>query len=97
MWTIRRLISTGVGAARMTEASVRRLLLDTKDNLTSILAAEVKKFLSQVDIQKELTKVFTNLKLDISASIKIRSQEEGDDSATPTHKWRYFPKAKRGK
>ena len=80
----------------MTEASVRRVLLDTKDNLTGILAGEIKKFLGQIDIQKELTKVFTNLQLEIKATIKIRPQ---DDLNPPpaVHKWRYFAKAKRGK
>lgn len=74
MVTIGKLISTGVGAARMTQVGLQKLLLDTKDNASKLLVAEIKKFLSQINIHEELARALTGLQLEISATIKVRPQ-----------------------
>lgn len=95
MVTIGKLISTGMGAARMTEASVRRILSDTKDNISGVLASEIKRFLAQVDIQRELTKALTNIQLEINATIRIAPQDGHPHKSIQIT--RHFPRAKRGK
>lgn len=83
MVTIGKLISTGMGAARMTQAGLQKLLLDTKDNVSSLLVAEIKKFLSQINIHEELARALTGLQLEISATIKVRPQTGAQSAKKP--------------
>lgn len=90
---IGRLISSGMGAARSTEANLRKLFFDTKENLTQLLVSEVKRFLAEIDIPNELRKALSSLRLEVKASVKVHSPEGDVTLRTP----RKRPKAKRGK
>jgi hypothetical protein len=64
MSTLRKILTTGVGAALMTEEGVR-------EYLGRIFDREMKGFLARIDIPNNLRKALAGMTLEIQAKIKI--------------------------
>lgn len=96
MSTLRKILTTGVGAALMTESGIRSALSDNKitqqavdyltkqlvkgkEEVVNLVVGEFKKFLSQIDIQKEFRKALEGLDIEIQAFIRINSDEMGTE------------------
>lgn len=77
MGAIRKLFTTGVGAALMTESNLRNAVtqraLRGKEELTKVLAGEIRKFLDHINLHEEIQKALEGLVLEIEASIRITS------------------------
>ena len=79
MGTLRKILTTGVGAALMTESSLRNALSEIKvtqqarDYLSKTLAGEIRKFLGHINLHREIQKALTGLTFEIAARVKIES------------------------
>lgn len=77
MGAIRKIFTTGVGAALMTENTLRTKLAEmnltqqARDYLNKALAGEVKRFLNHINLHRELQKALTGLTLEVEAKVKI--------------------------
>jgi hypothetical protein len=88
MSTLRKILTTGVGAALMTESGLRSAISDIKlretigrqmirgkEELARVLAGEVKRFLERVNIHEEIQKALSGMTVEVQATVKL----------TPTH------------
>lgn len=75
MGAIRKLFTTGVGAAMLTKNNLQNAVAQRaqkgKEELTRVLAAEIKRFLEHVKLHEEIQKALTGL--EIEASIRIKN------------------------
>lgn len=72
MSTLKKIVTTGLGAALITEEGVRnataylaRQALQRKDDLSNILSAEIAKFLKRINIHEEIRKALQGLTFEI--------------------------------
>jgi DNA-binding IclR family transcriptional regulator len=92
MGTLRKILTTGVGAALMTENGIRNALSDMKlkeylarqaskgkEELTKVVAAELKRFLEHVDLHEEIQKALTGMKLEIQATVTLAAKDKARD------------------
>ena len=96
MGALRKILTTGVGAALITEENLRALLGDGKitrqakdylvrqaskgrQELTKMLVGEFKRFLDHVDLQSEIQKAVTGMKIDIHATVTLSPQGKPGD------------------
>lgn len=94
MSTLQKILRTGLGAALITESSIRSAFSDikvtgqakdymgrqiqkAKDEIIRVLMEELKNFLSHLDLQEELKKALSNLKVDVQATITLTPRPGG--------------------
>lgn len=84
MGTLRKILTTGVGAALMTESGLRSALSDIKlrdylarqaskgkEELTKVLVSEIKRFLEHIDLHEEIQKALSGMTLEVNASVRL--------------------------
>ena len=83
MSTFRKILTTGVGAALMTESSIRNVLSDNRitQQVSDYLSKQFLKFLSEINIQKELRKVLEGLDIEVQAFVRVNSSEVGPEKS----------------
>ena len=83
MSTFRKILTTGVGAALMTESSIRNVLSDNRitQQVSDYLSKQFLKFLSEINIQKELRKVLEGLDIEVQAFVRVNAAESGPEKA----------------
>lgn len=99
MGTLRKIITTGVGAALMTEEGIRSAISDMKlkeylarqaskgkEELTKVVASELKRFLEHVDLHEEIQKALAGMTLEIQATVKLAPREKAKDQIKYTVK-----------
>jgi hypothetical protein len=88
--TLRKILTTGVGAALMTEEGIRSALADIKlreylsrqalkgkEELTKVVASELKRFLEHVNLHEEIEKALSGMKIQIQATVTLAQNEKG--------------------
>src|SRR4026208_2156982 len=99
MGTLRKIITTGVGAALMTEGGIRSAISEMKlkeylsrqaskgkEELTKVVASELKRFLEHVDLHEEIQQALTGMKLEIHATVTLAAKDKGRDQVKYTVK-----------
>jgi hypothetical protein len=103
MGTLRKILTTGVGAALMTENGLRQALSDIqltrqardyisrqaskgKEEITKVLAAELKRFLGRVNLHDEIQKALAGMKLEVQATVTLAPRETSRDQTKFTVK-----------
>lgn len=84
MGTLRKILTTGVGAALMTESGLRnaisdiklsdtiaRQVLKGKEELSRVLAGEIKRFLERINIHEEVQKALAGMTIEVQATVKL--------------------------
>lgn len=94
---LRKAVSTGIGAAFMTEESVKKMLADlplpkdiangllqnaknTKDEFVDSIKNELRSYLANVDLSKEIENIVKNYDFEISAKIKLAPKDKKQTS-----------------
>jgi DNA-binding IclR family transcriptional regulator len=88
MGTLRKILTTSVGAALMTESGIRSAISDMKlkdylarqaskgkEELTKVVAAELKRFLEHVDLHEEIQKALAGMRLEVQATVTLASRD----------------------
>jgi hypothetical protein len=90
MGTLRKILTTGVGAALMTEGGIRtaiaRQASKGKEELTKAVASELKRFLEHVDLHEEIQKALTGMSLEIQATVTLAAKGKTRDQVKYTVK-----------
>lgn len=84
MGTLRKILTTGVGAALMTESGLRnaisdiklsdtiaRQVLKGKEELSRVLAGEIKRFLERINIHEEVQRALAGMTIEVQATVKL--------------------------
>src|SRR5262245_29771579 len=99
MGTLRKIITTGVGAALMTEEGIRSAISDMKlkeyitrqaskgkEEFTKAVAAELKRFFEHVNLHQEIQQALTGMKLEIQATVTLAAKDKTRDQVKYTIK-----------
>ncbi len=99
MGTFRKILTTGVGAALMTESGLRNAISDIKlrdylsrqaskgkEELTKVLVSEIKRFLERIDLHEEIRKALTGMKLEVQATVTLAPRDTPRDQSKFTVK-----------
>lgn len=83
MGTLRKILTTGVGAALMTESQIRRQAGDYiarqaqrgKEEVAKVLSGEIKRLLHQTDLYEIIHKALDGLTIEVDARIRLASSD----------------------
>ena len=95
MGTLRKILTTGVGAALMTESGLRGILSDIKvrdyiakqamkgkEEISRVLASEIKGFLERINIHEEIQKALEDMLVEIQATVKLKTDQHHSKKST---------------
>ena len=79
MGTLRKILTTGVGAALMTEGEIRRQAKAYisekaergKEEVGRVLAGEVRRLLSETDLRGEIRRLLQEYSIEVEAKIRL--------------------------
>ncbi|MCB9091575.1 MAG: hypothetical protein H6621_08930 [Halobacteriovoraceae bacterium] len=90
---LKKAVSTGIGAAFMTEDMIRSAWSDiaNKDSLNSLIQnaknsrdeflgsikSEIKSYLSHIDLEKEIDRILENYDIEVNANVSFKKKNSG--------------------